>query len=202
MARRWRLRVEHLMACNCAWGCPCSFDSPPTYGKCETALAYRVADEAYGGISLRGLKFVLVATWPKAIHLGHGRGVVYLDARAVGSRRDALEAVATASGGGPMKVYMSTMTKPPPIHVERIEFEFRGKRSWFRAGPHALVKFGPMVNPVTRKEHRVITLLPTGLFTKREESFSATAFRVNADGIRFSYPGRNANLSVSKWHGP
>src|SRR3989449_11581222 len=71
---QWKLKVEQLMACNCNWGCPCSFDAPPTYGRCETALAYRIAKGSYGGGGLDGLKFILVAAWPKAIHRGHGRG--------------------------------------------------------------------------------------------------------------------------------
>src|SRR5438552_14216347 len=70
---KWKLKVEQLMACNCNWGCPCSFDAPPTYGKCETALAYRIAKGSYGGVALDGLKFILVAAWPKAIHLGQDR---------------------------------------------------------------------------------------------------------------------------------
>ncbi|MCH7940236.1 MAG: DUF1326 domain-containing protein [Candidatus Marinimicrobia bacterium] len=32
---KWTLDVEFLMACNCDWGCPCGFQAPPTYGKCE-----------------------------------------------------------------------------------------------------------------------------------------------------------------------
>src|SRR5437667_4938916 len=50
---KWKLKVEQLMACNCNWGCPCSFDAPPTYGKCETALAYRIAKGSYGGRARR-----------------------------------------------------------------------------------------------------------------------------------------------------
>src|SRR6266513_5889229 len=78
---KWKLKVEQLMACNCNWGCPCSFDAPPTYGKCETALAYRIATGSYRGVALDGLKFILVAAWPKAIHLGHGRGGLFLRAK-------------------------------------------------------------------------------------------------------------------------
>jgi len=37
--QKWRLKVEQLRACNCNLGRPCSFDSPPTYGNCETSLA-------------------------------------------------------------------------------------------------------------------------------------------------------------------
>src|SRR5437762_2344544 len=175
---QWKLKVEQLMACNCNWGCPCSFDAPPTYGKCETALAYRIAKGKYGGVTLDGLKFILVAAWPKAIHLGHGRGVLFLDAQATGPKREALEAIATAKAGGPMNIYMSMMTEPPEVRTARIEFRFIGKRSRFRIGNRVRVEFEPMRNPVTGEDHFLIGQLPTGLFTKSEEFFSAKNFRV------------------------
>src|SRR2546429_4866036 len=93
---KWKLKVEQLMACNCNWGCPCSFDAPPTYGKCETALAYRIAKGGYGGGAPDGLKFILVPAGPKTIHPGHGRGGLCLDAQATGPKRGALAAIAPA----------------------------------------------------------------------------------------------------------
>ena len=26
----WRLTGEEMSNCNCAWGCPCQFNAPPT----------------------------------------------------------------------------------------------------------------------------------------------------------------------------
>src|SRR5256885_7166474 len=97
---KWKLKVEQLMACNCNWGCPCSFDAPPTYGKCETALAYRIAKGSYGGGGLHGLKFILVAAWAKAVHLGHGPGGLFLHAQAAGPKREGLPAVGPPQAGG------------------------------------------------------------------------------------------------------
>ena len=57
---KWNLKIEQLMACNCNWGCPCSFESPPTYGTCESALAYRVVTGKYADVILDGLVWVLV----------------------------------------------------------------------------------------------------------------------------------------------
>ena len=199
---KWKLKVEQLMACNCNWGCPCSFDAPPTHGKCETALAYRIAKGSYHGVVLDGLKFILVAAWPKAIHLGHGRGVLFLDAQATGPKREALEAIATSKAGGPMNIYMSMMTEPPEVRTARIEFRFIGKRSRFRIGDRVRVEFEPMRNPVTGEDHFLIGKLPTGLFTKSEEFFSAKNFRVAVKGFQFDYPGRNAILAASTWRGP
>ncbi|HYS72006.1 MAG TPA: DUF1326 domain-containing protein [Thermoplasmata archaeon] len=200
-ANKWKMKVEQLMSCSCNWGCPCSFNAPPTYGNCEAALAYRIVKGTHGGVALDGLKWILVAAWPKAIHLGHGRSLVYLDERAKGERRAALETLAT-SKKGPLAVYMNSMTKPPEVRTARIEFKFSGKRSAFRTGRAVRVEFEPMRNPVTGDDHMLTGLLPTGLFTKSEDFYSAKAFRVKAGGFAFDYPGRNAILSVANWRGP
>src|SRR5256885_4348965 len=90
---KWKLKVEQLMACNCNWGCPCSFDAPPTYGKCETALAYRIAKGSYGGGAPDGMKIILVAAGAKAIPPGHSRGGLFLAAQTTGPEREGLEAL-------------------------------------------------------------------------------------------------------------
>lgn len=199
---RWKLKVEHLMACNCNWGCPCSFNAPPTYGRCEGALAYRVAEGSVNRVPLDGSKWVLVAAWPGAVHEGNGRGLVYLDERATGAKREALEAIATGTAGGPMRIYMNTLASRPPVKEARIEFRFAGKRSVFGVGKDVRVEFEPMKNPVTGKDHYYTGLLPTGLFTKREDFYSAKVFWVRTAGFDFDYPGRNTELIRSTWRGP
>src|SRR2546430_5826050 len=99
---KWKLKVEQLMACNCNWGCPCSFDAPPTYGKCETALAYRIAKGSYGGVAPHGFKFILLAAWPETIHPGHGPGGPFLYAPAAGPKPEAPRASATPKARGPL----------------------------------------------------------------------------------------------------
>ena len=100
-----------------------------------------------------------------------------------------------------MNIYMSMMTEPPEVRTARIEFRFIGKRSRFRIGNRVRVKFEPMRNPVTGEDHFLIGKLPTGLFTKSEEFFSAKNFRVALNGFQFDYPGRNAILATSTWRG-
>src|SRR2546430_3051913 len=83
---KWKLKVEQLMACNCNWGCPCSFDAPPTYGKCETALAYRIAKGSYGGGGLDRFEIILVPARAQAGHLGHRPGGPFLDVPTTGPK--------------------------------------------------------------------------------------------------------------------
>ena len=68
--------MEHLVACNCDWGCPCAFEARPTTGHCEGAVAHRIVTGKYGDVTLDGLKWVLLVRWPGAIHKGSGRGIV------------------------------------------------------------------------------------------------------------------------------
>jgi hypothetical protein len=199
---KWRIKIEHLMACNCNWGCPCSFNSPPTFGTCEAALAYRVVQGKYGDVALDGLKWVLAAIRPGPLHEGNGRGVAYLDARAKGARREALEAIATGKAGGPIGVFMATVNAGLEVRTARIEFRAAGKKSWFRVEDEVEVAFGPMRSPVSGAEHHVSALLATGLLTEKEDYFSADTFSVGANDLRFAYPGRNAIAFSHTWRGP
>ncbi|MFQ5871506.1 MAG: DUF1326 domain-containing protein [Candidatus Geothermarchaeales archaeon] len=199
---KWKLKIEHIMACNCNWGCPCSFESPPTYGTCESALGYRIAEGRYGDVSLDGLRWVLVAAWPGPLHERNGRGVVFLDERAKGLKREALEAIATGKAGGPIGLFMSTVTAGLEVRKAEIEFRFAGKESSFRVGKQVQVDFEAIRNPVTGTEHQASVLLPGGMLTKREDYYSARNFSVDVDGLTFSYPGRNAIACEAMWRGP
>jgi hypothetical protein len=126
---------------------------------------------------------------------------VFLDERAKGRKREALEALVT-SKTGPLAAYMKSFTKPPVVRSARIEFKFAGKRSIFGAGRAVRAKFEAMHNPVTGAEHMLTGILPTGLFTKSEDFYSTKTFRANTDRFRFDYPGRNAIVSTANWRGP
>jgi hypothetical protein len=189
------------MACNCAWGCPCSFESPPTHGTCEAADANRITEGKYGDVSLNGLKWAFVAKWPGPLHKGGGTGVVFIEPDVKGARREALEAIATGRAGSPWGIIMSTVTAGLKVETVPIEFKFAGKNSYFRAGNN-VVEFAAMRNPVTKEEHFATLKLPTGLLTSSEDFFTTRTFNVSAGEIRLRYPGHNALAFKTTWKGP
>ena len=199
---KWKLKIEHMMACNCNYGCPCSFNAPPTYTTCEAAGAFRIAAGNYGAISLDGLIWAHASVWPGPLHELNGRSVVYLDERASAEQRAALEAIAAGKAGGPIGVFMSTVTAGIEVHTAAIEFNLDGKNSWFRVPGQIDLALGPIRNPVTGDEHRASALLPTGMMTRREDFYSADRFAVSAGPHNFSYPGRNAHTFTHTWRGP
>ncbi len=202
MTESWKLELDHAMGCNCNWGCPCSFDSPPSHGSCEAALVYKVRQGTYGQVDLDGLLWLIAAAWPGPLHEGNGRAVVFIDDRATDEQRKAVEAIATGRAGGPIGILMSTVTAGIDARSAKITFDPRGKDSSYSVEGHVAVEFEPIRNPVTGEEHHVSTLLHTGMLNKREDHYSTKKLSVDAGDIRFSYPGRNAFTSRVTWEGP
>lgn len=199
---KWRAKVEHLVACNCNWGCPCVFDAPPTPGYCEGAVAYRVVTGKYGDVTLDGLKWALVIRWPGAIHERNGRGVLFLDARARGPKREALEAIASGRAGGPIGIFMSTVDAGLEVREARVEFKFRGANSAFQVPDAVEVAFEPILNPVTKLPHYPSVDLPTGLLTDHEDFFSNKVATVNIASFTMNLGGKNASTQIGNWKGP
>jgi hypothetical protein len=55
MPDRWMIRGTQFANCNCAWGCPCQFNSPTTHGHCEAIEAGHIEEGDYNGTRLDGL---------------------------------------------------------------------------------------------------------------------------------------------------
>jgi hypothetical protein len=199
---RWQAKVEMLMACNCEWGCPCSFQAPPTYGDCASALGYRIVEGSFDGVALDGLCWVLAAYWPGPLHELNGHGSVYLDSDASEEQLPLLRALATGEAGGPIGIFMSTLSAGIQWTVAQLEFVSDEADSHFAASEDVTVRFEPIRGPGGR-EHQASLDLPTGMLTNREYFFSTGTFVVDAgDRLRFSYPGRNSIASVGNWKGP
>lgn len=199
---KWSARVEHLAACNCNFGCPCSFNAPPTNHKCEASTATRIVKGKVNGVALDGLKFIVAGAWPGPLHERRGHAVVWLDERAKGERREALEAFATGKVGGPWGIFMSTVTEGLEVRSAKIEYVFAGKKSRFGVAESTQVEYEPIRNPVTQAESRALALLPTGLLTKKEEFFTTRTMWVKAGILSYAYPGKHALDFVTTWKGP
>ena len=199
---KWHIKVEHLMACNCNCGCPCTFESPPTYGTCEAALGYHIKEGKYGTTKLDGLRWVTAAIWPGPLHERKGRAVIYLDQRASRRQREGLELIATGKAGGPIGIFMSTVTEGMDIHTARIEFKMSGEKSRLKIQDLVNVAFDWIRNPVTGSKHESSVSLPTGMLTKQERYYSAKEFAVDAGPLCFTYPDRHAMACLGDWKGP
>ncbi|MGE0717773.1 MAG: DUF1326 domain-containing protein, partial [Alphaproteobacteria bacterium] len=89
----WRLDGEWLKSCNCAFGCPCDFNAPPTNGECRGLLGMRITRGHFGDVRLDGLSFFVTVHFPGALHEGNGEAQPIIDEKASAAQREALFAI-------------------------------------------------------------------------------------------------------------
>src|SRR4051812_43727556 len=146
MTPAWNLSGKVLVACNCAWGCPCNFNAPPTTGQCEGGWTWHVEDGAFGGVRLNGLTFSVFVRWPGAIHQGGGEAVILVDERADPKQRAAIDTLLGGKAGGPWGTLAWTW---PTIHgpyYGSFELQFDGVKSRARFGNALDIECGPIRN--------------------------------------------------------
>src|SRR6202049_1931684 len=72
-ASDWRLEGEWIKNCNCAFGCPCDFNAPPTHGSCKGMVGMRITKGHFEDTKLDGVVFAATVDFPGALHEGNGK---------------------------------------------------------------------------------------------------------------------------------
>lgn len=199
----WNLTADYFQACNCAWGCPCNFNAPPTYGNCDGIVAWHIKKGTYGKTKLDGLTVAGAARWPKQIHEGNGTLAVYLDEKASAEQRQALLAVFSGqAGGGPFPIIASTISKMLEPKFLPIEFHASGKNSRLVVKGVMDVRLDAMKNPATKQEVRGKVVIPDGFIFQEAEVYNVPKLDINDRDIRFSCANTNGHLAQVSYKGP
>src|SRR3954470_4904540 len=123
----WSMEGTEFVNCNCAWGCPCQFQGLPTYGNCCAYGFAQIDKGKFGDVKLDGLRWGIIAAWPKAIHEGNGTFQTIIDDRADARQRAAIEAVShgkeTEPGTLIWQVFSTTVTKFLPTLYKPIDLK-------------------------------------------------------------------------------
>jgi hypothetical protein len=171
----WMIKGREFAHCNCAYGCPCQFNALPTYGDCKAIVGFQIDEGYHGSTRLDGLRAVSILRWPGPIHEGKGEAAVIIDARATAAQRQALLRIMaghdTVPGTTVFQVFSTTLEKThDPIFAE-IDFEVdvEARKARLKVAGLVEARGAPIVNPVTKKEHRARFDMPNGFeFTRAE----------------------------------
>jgi hypothetical protein len=123
----WRINGEYFEACSCDSVCPCptsGLAARPTKGSCDAGLVFHVEQGQYGSTRLNGLSFAVLLHTPGPMIQGNWNVGVVVDERASAEQREALTAIASGQGGGPMAALGPLIgrfegTEAKPIAIER-----------------------------------------------------------------------------------
>lgn len=168
MADQWMIRGVEYGNCNCAHGCPCQFNAPSTYGRCEAIQAGHIEEGRFNDTRLDGLDFVLLLQWPGEIADGNGAEQVIVDERADADQREAIRKIvhgeSTAPGATGFYVYNSTMSTVHETLFAPIELEIDVDARTARVHVPGLVESRgePIRDPESGAEMRAGIHLPAG----------------------------------------
>lgn len=174
----WDIRGPEFSNCNCAWGCPCQFNAPPTDGTCKAVFGMRIDEGHFGGTRLDGLCWAATLSWPGAIHMGNGACQFVIDERANDAQRHGLGEIVhgreTLAGVTHFQVFASTMSHVHDPLFLPIEFEANVDECRARlVVPGVIESVGmPMKSPFGDKDHRVRVSLRDG-FDYSEAEFGS-----------------------------
>jgi len=171
----WMLKGRDFAHCNCAYGCPCQFNALPTHGNCQAVVGIAVDEGHHGSTKLDGLRFAGVFRWPGAIHEGHGEALPIVDERATPTQRDAILRIMsgqdTEPGATVFQVFGSTLQKVhDPIFAKiDLDIDVDARKARLTVPGVIDARGEPILNPVTKQEHRARFDMPNGFeFTLAE----------------------------------
>jgi hypothetical protein len=197
-ASDWRLEGEWIKNCNCAFGCPCDFNAPPTHGSCKGMVGMRITKGHFEGTKLDGLVFAATVDFPGALHEGNGQMQPIVDERATPAQREALFNIMSGKNsaeGTMFHIFSLIVTKiHDPLFVP-IEFSFdkNGRVARFVAKGVLETDVEPIKNPVTGASHRIQVVTPEGFEHRAAEVASANIRSTGA--IKFDTKGTHSSLA-------
>jgi hypothetical protein len=188
----WSISGPHVTNCNCAYGCPCQFNAPPTDGTCRAVAAWRIDEGWYDDIRLDGLLAVNTYGWPGAVHMGHGTMQSIIDERANEAQRRALVSILQGEGAEPgtvmLQIYraMCSDYRPPLFRRITLELDVNARTAVLDVPGLIRTTVEPIRNPVTGAPHRARIDLPEGKEFRLAEVASGTTVATGDVPLEFT----------------
>ncbi len=199
----WAMDGVEFANCNCSWGCPCQFNGMPTNGNCRAFGFIQIEKGHFGDVTLDGLRWGFLGSWPSAIHLGNGTFVTVIDERANPKQRQAIEAVShgreTEPGSLVWQVFSTTVSKLLPTIYKPIDLSIDYSTRTARLKVPGVVEghAESIRNPVTGAPHQVRVTMPTGFEFTESEVVSGKSKATSP--IEMDFDGSHAHLAHIRW---
>jgi len=198
MAVTWSMKGKHLKNCNCAYGCPCDFNAPPTYGPCKGMAGMHIDEGHFGEVRLDGLRWACVYHWPGPLHEGNGTIQAVIDERADDDQRRALLTILSGREQAEGTFFHITsliapnVLKPLFLPIE-FKFDLEGRTARVAVPGVFETTSEPIRNPVTGAPHRALVSLPDG-FEYREAEIASATVKGTGD-IAFEAEGSHSSMA-------
>lgn len=197
----YRVKADSVEACNCQHGCNCQFVGYPNEGKCEFIVAYEVKDGRFGDTPLKGVRAVVAAKYPKAIHEGNGHVVLFIDENATSEQATAMATIFSGQMGGmPWEAIAGTISRfDGPIRA-KVDFKIDAERSTVSIPGAISLQLTPLRDVVSGVDKEVhITYPKGGFFWNDARMATTTQMRADYGDLHLEWPDRYAAAAEVNW---
>ena len=197
----YRVKADSIEACNCQHGCNCQFGGYPNEGKCEFIVGFEVKDGRVGDVSLNGLRAVVAAKYPKAIHEGNGHVVLFVDDKASDEQVNAFATILSGQlGGMPWEALAGTISKFEGPIRKPVEITVSGEKSTVRVPGSIDLQLTPFKDVITGQEKEVHITYPKGGFFWNDAKIATTeTMRALHGDFGFEWPRKYAAAAEVNW---
>ncbi len=202
-----------LDMCNCELLCPChvSFRQKSTYDVCEGLWVANIERGAWNQLSLDGLRVMVTFHCPSPVmYEGDWTAVLYLDERASQEQEAALTEIFSGQAGGPWARLAPFFKDGEFQAVKRAAFDFTKEDRTFRVSTSTATNGA--TNAATNLEIQAIRGVNSDDEVKitnlrnvihgEEHIMARSVNRVDDEGLRWDYSGKNGLYSRFSWSGP
>jgi len=198
---QWYIKGSIIGACNCDWGCPCSFNSPPTYGACQGEYTWQIDQGRYGDVSLDGLHMSWGWQSPGPFHEGHVTAQFVVEDKADSHQREAILAIMKGDIGGPWAIFSRvTETQLEPIFAP-YQVTMNGLDSEIKIDGVLELSITSIKNPVTGNPEQLQLVKPTGFSAKMVHLGMSIVNRYTG-GFKHDHSGKYAEYGPVDYAGP
>jgi hypothetical protein len=198
---QWKISGDYFESCNCDVICACLVQAPPPRGRCDAALAFHIAEGAYGQTSLNGLSAVVVASFPGPGKMrdGNWTAALYVDDKASTEQQEALSNIFSGQAGGPMQLLSGLISKFLGVKAVPITFAMDGKKRKLTIPDILTIDIEAVAGRdgaeplwVTNAAHPV---------SPRLSLAKSTAYRYADHNLAWDTSGTNGHYSSFSWQG-
>lgn len=197
----YNLKLDQMESCNCPPACGCQFGTGPNHGGCEFIIGWRVRSGRFGSVVLDGVKFVVAADYPGAIHEGGGHAALFVDSAAHKEQVEAIGAILSGQHGGmPWEALAATVATMDGPVITPLEMTVDGTRSSFRVPGVLDVRQTPLRDGATGADKEVHIVYPKGGFFWNDGSICTTStMQVKHGALAFSHAGCFSAHAEANW---
>jgi len=197
----FRVKADSIEACSCRHGCNCQFEGFPNEGLCEFIIGWEITEGRFGDVTLDGVRAVLVAKYPGAIHEGHGHVVLFVDENAAAEQVDAIATILSGRlGGMPWEALAGTIERFEGPFRKPVQFTRDAERSRVVVTGAVELQLTPFVNAVTGAQKEVHITYPQGGFFWNDGRIATTdMMRASYGDFALEWPHRYAATAPVIW---